>query len=302
MGTQGFSFRTRRETSAIRFGADAARIALTGRTAHVVDVSAVVTLTRSGEKQMTLNGSFGGEPGCVAPRPADARVHARPPRGREGPAGDSPHVPRPRARPAPPRPIAGSGRVCAGGGAAQRRAPPDTGPALAAGRAGSVGRGGRGSRPRPRRRSHGGNRRLRPALRRARVGARSCGSGSRLPQGRAHGRAARCPARARSRARHHRRRPAPGGPRADRGRDRPADVRLSGPATPCAAGAPPGGGSGHRRPDAARSPSCCSTTSSASSTIAGGRLSSRGFRRGGRCSSPARAIVRCRAAVARQTR
>ena len=57
VGTQGFSFRTRRETSAIRFGADAARIALTGRTAHVSDVSAAVTLTRSGEKQMTLNGS-----------------------------------------------------------------------------------------------------------------------------------------------------------------------------------------------------------------------------------------------------
>ena len=43
MGTQGFSFRTRRETSAIRFGATATRVALTGRTAHVADVSAVVT-------------------------------------------------------------------------------------------------------------------------------------------------------------------------------------------------------------------------------------------------------------------
>jgi DNA replication and repair protein RecF len=57
LGTQGFSFRTRRETSSIRFGAAVTRVVLMGRTAHVEDVTAAVTLTRSGEKQMTLNGA-----------------------------------------------------------------------------------------------------------------------------------------------------------------------------------------------------------------------------------------------------
>jgi DNA replication and repair protein RecF len=57
VGTQGFSFRTRRESSAIRFEAPAARVSLTGRTSHDVGFTVTVTVTRAGEKQVSLNGA-----------------------------------------------------------------------------------------------------------------------------------------------------------------------------------------------------------------------------------------------------
>jgi DNA replication and repair protein RecF len=57
VGTQGFSFRTRRETSTIRFGAPAARVSLDGRTSRGAEFGVAVTLTRAGEKQVVLNGA-----------------------------------------------------------------------------------------------------------------------------------------------------------------------------------------------------------------------------------------------------
>jgi DNA replication and repair protein RecF len=57
VGTQGFSFRTRRESSAIRFDAPAARVSLTGTSSRDIEFSVAVTLTRAGEKQVTLNGA-----------------------------------------------------------------------------------------------------------------------------------------------------------------------------------------------------------------------------------------------------
>jgi DNA replication and repair protein RecF len=56
LATQGFSFRTRREAAAIRFGAPAARVAVTGTTRGNVEFSVSVTLGPA-NKEIVLNGA-----------------------------------------------------------------------------------------------------------------------------------------------------------------------------------------------------------------------------------------------------
>jgi Recombinational DNA repair ATPase (RecF pathway) len=56
VGTQGFSPRTRADAQLIRFGADAARIAL-GGSRNQVPVEVSVTLSTRAAKQATLNGA-----------------------------------------------------------------------------------------------------------------------------------------------------------------------------------------------------------------------------------------------------
>jgi DNA replication and repair protein RecF len=57
LGTQGFSFRTRRDGSAVRFDRDAARVSLAGLGEQDVRFTTSVVLDRSGAKRYELNGA-----------------------------------------------------------------------------------------------------------------------------------------------------------------------------------------------------------------------------------------------------
>jgi DNA replication and repair protein RecF len=57
VGTQGYSPKTRREASAIRFGAPAARVCVNGAGADGTAFAAQVTISRTAVKEIVLNGS-----------------------------------------------------------------------------------------------------------------------------------------------------------------------------------------------------------------------------------------------------
>jgi DNA replication and repair protein RecF len=57
VAAQGFSFRTRRDAGAIRFGAAAARVSLEGRSRDGVPFTATATLERAGAKRLSVNGA-----------------------------------------------------------------------------------------------------------------------------------------------------------------------------------------------------------------------------------------------------
>jgi DNA replication and repair protein RecF len=57
VGSQGFSFRTRRDAGAVRFGAEAARVELAGTTAGPVAYTTAVTIAARGDKTVTVNGT-----------------------------------------------------------------------------------------------------------------------------------------------------------------------------------------------------------------------------------------------------
>ena len=248
---------------------------------HVARSSSRVTLRQGQAKEARLNGARLPSAGVAAARGRDARLHARPARGRQGRAGCATRVLRPRARAAVPRPR----RRAAG---LPRRRSRSATPRCAACSS--------GSRRRDVARAVDGAHRRRSARRSStqrRVDARRARAGVRRARGRARaaGRAARL--------RRASRRPRPQlearlardlergttglGPHLDdvldrERRPRPAPVRLAGRAAARGPVAAPrrGGAAADRRR------CCCSTTCSRSSTSAAAACWPRASRAWGR--------------------
>ena len=57
LGSQGFSFRTRRDAGVVRFGADAARVELRGLVREATPFATQITVGRGGTKQIELDGA-----------------------------------------------------------------------------------------------------------------------------------------------------------------------------------------------------------------------------------------------------
>ncbi len=122
VGTQGFSPRTRSDAQLVRLGASGARVALAGTPREPAGRArghAPATGRQAGEAERRA-APLGR---AAADRGLDARLHARPARGREGRPGRSPRVLRPRARRASSRAAStAAGAVRSRGRPAERRA------------------------------------------------------------------------------------------------------------------------------------------------------------------------------------
>ena len=188
VGTQGFSPRTRADQQLVRLGADGARVALAGdRDGRPLELEVTLQQTRQAREAERRRAPFGR---AIARRGGDARLHARPPRGRQGRPGRSPGLLRPDARPAAARPRLAAGRVRGRRRAAERSPAAGAGGCIDARGRRTVDRAGRDARGTtgrvPARRARGPLAGLRRACRRA----RPAGRGARLHRRAADGRGA----------------------------------------------------------------------------------------------------------------
>ena len=164
VGTQGFSPRTRSDAQLIRFGCSAARVTLDG-SRRDARLQATVTLSHGRCEARVAERGAAGDGGAASARGRDARLHARPARGRQGRTCRAARVLRPDAGPPAACACAAADRLRGGGRAAKRCVAPRSRRRHVAGRDRAVDCAGGDVRGRARRRADGDTRHPRPRVR-----------------------------------------------------------------------------------------------------------------------------------------